>query len=81
MKKEPLKRSDGTCSACIGGLCKYHQEQGIINDERKSQMLAEVAKNIRNYNIERLISELKLESDEGGTAWEKAERMLKKKHS
>lgn len=81
MKREPPKRSDGTCSACVGALCPYHQEQGVIADNKKSKMLAEIGKSIRNYNIEKLISELKLESDEGGLAWEKAERMLMKKHS
>jgi hypothetical protein len=77
MTTEPTKRADGTCSACIGGWqCKYHQEQGVQADNRKAKILAEVCQNAKEIRIARYAAEMQLESDESGTAHEKAERAL-----
>lgn len=77
MKKEPTKRSDGTCSSCIGGnLCQYHREQGALRDKEISSLLQKLGKSIASHKIDRLISDLQLESDEGGTATEKAKKIL-----
>ena len=77
MTMEPIKRADGTCSACIGGWqCKYHQEQGVKADSHRAKILAEVCENARETKIARYAAEMQLESDEAGTAHEKSERAL-----
>jgi len=77
MTNEPPKRADGTCSACIGGWqCKFHQIESVKADNRRANIFAEVCQNAREMDIARLAAHLELESDEAGTAEEKAERAL-----
>ena len=78
MKKitEPPQRKDGTCSACTGGwMCKYHQNQSAREYNKQAQMISEVSRNMRDTTISHIAAEMQLESDEAGTAFEKAERI------
>jgi hypothetical protein len=77
--KKPLILSDGSCSACVGGWqCAWHQNEGVRLDRERGAMLRRVSANSRQYEIARVCSRFELESDEGGTREEKAERYMAK---
>ena len=73
----PPLRPDGTCSACIGGWqCKYHQRETTDRDDMRSAIIAEASRHSHRLVLNVIIETCQLESDEGGTATEKAERIL-----
>lgn len=74
---EPPKRPDGTCSACVGGWqCGYHQREGVARDKAQAAVIAEVAQFSHDRLIQWVIATCQLESDERGTATQKAEWIL-----
>lgn len=73
----PTLNPDGSCPFCLGGwLCNYHQQEGLRKDREKAATLRHVAAHIRQSRIESICAQYELESDEGGTAEEKAMRLL-----
>lgn len=77
--KAPAIRPDGSCSACTGGwMCQYHQQQTAREWNAKQSMLAEAAAGQRESELQRIQARYELESDEGGTAREKAERIIRR---
>lgn len=73
----PALRSDGTCSACVGGwTCKFHQEENAERDRERCAMLQSAARHIRAVRIAELCSSLELEGDESGSREDRAARML-----
>ncbi len=75
--KSPILRPDGSCPDCLGGwLCKYHQQEGLRRDARKSQTIREAARALRAHNIARIMAQYELESDEFYTAEQKAIALL-----
>lgn len=73
--QEPALNDRGWCSKCIGGLCEYHQAEGLIRWHRREAALHEAAVALRVDSIGRIMVDNRLESDEGGTAYQKAERI------
>ena len=74
---KPALRSDGTCSACLGGnLCRFCQEEGLKRDRELSRVLARAVVGIRETRIARVCSRFELESDEFLTREQKAQQML-----
>jgi hypothetical protein len=73
----PPLRPDGTCSACVGGWqCEYHQRKGVAKDKEQAETIRKVSSGAKAAAIGRICAALELESDEGGTAEEKAQRRL-----
>jgi hypothetical protein len=76
MNKTPT-RHDGSCSECCGRLCKFHQEQGLKNDQRRADAIKRASKHHRELDIARTCSRYELESDELFTARQKALMILR----
>jgi len=74
--KEPPKRSDGTCSACHGRLCAFHQKKTAEDWDKKQELIRSVAKQTREAKLDRIMARFELESDEFLTARQKAECIL-----
>lgn len=73
----PVMREDGSCPLCVGGwLCLFHQEAAAQRDRDLGAMLRRVAAAQHANEIARVCARFELESDEGGTREEKAERYL-----
>ena len=69
---------DGQCKECAGrGLCDYHKAESLERDKRKRISMRNVVASIKHERVLYLMSKHELESDEGGTAYQKAERMIK----
>jgi hypothetical protein len=78
--QKPPARSDGTCSACIGGWqCKYHQQEGVKLDRARAAVIASAALASHRHALDVIIATCQLESDECGTATRKAERILEER--
>lgn len=74
---EPVLRRDGSCPACMGGnVCRWHQEDGLRRDREGMDNLRRVCASAHAHEIGRICARYELESDEGGTREEKAERIL-----
>ena len=74
---KPTLRKDGSCSACCGGWqCAWHQAEGVRRDRERGAMLRRISAVSWQYEIARVCSRFELESNEGGTREEKAERYL-----
>ena len=53
--KEPAKRADGTCAACIGGwMCAYHSHVSEIEYRRRSDAIRRAAEHFRRAAVEAL---------------------------
>lgn len=73
----PKMREDGSCVECIGGwLCEYHQEETERKWNHRQREIAACVDHFAELEIARLCASLELESDEGGTAREKALRIM-----
>lgn len=73
----PTLNPDGSCPLCLGGwLCSWHQQDGLRRDREQAATLRQVAANIRQARIESICARYELESDEGGTAEQKAAKLL-----
>ena len=67
----------GGCTECgRPGVCEYHAAQNLIRDAQRSAMLKEVCAGIRENEIARTMARYEIESDEAGTAREKAQRII-----
>jgi hypothetical protein len=76
----PPLRLDGTCSACVGGWqCEYRQRAGVLADKIKAAAVAEASHMAHRMVLQVIIATCQLESDEGGTATMKAERILEER--
>lgn len=65
------------CPTCRGGwLCKACQDAGLKRDRKMADTTRRAVAGIRMQEASRLAAELQLESDEAGTAMEKAKRIL-----
>jgi len=73
---KPIMRDDGRCSECIGGLCEYHKAETNKRWMDKEKMLRQVALHIRLERAGRIAASEAMESDEAGTAIEKAMRIM-----
>lgn len=75
--KAPTLRPDGTCPDCAHGWqCEFHSAQGLVADRRRADALKRASAGLREIELTRICCRHELESDEGGTAREKAARML-----
>lgn len=73
----PKYDASGACVDCYGGwMCAYHQADGLRRDRAKVLALSGLSESIRRGKLARIASRFELESDEGGTALEKAARMV-----
>jgi pyruvoyl-dependent arginine decarboxylase (PvlArgDC) len=74
--KTPKLRHDGSCTACAGGwLCEYHQKETARKWNRRQTALAEAAAGQHEITLQQIEAQRELESDDGGTAREKAKRI------
>jgi len=74
--KPPIE-PDGRCSACRGGnQCDWHKAEGVRIDKAKWIRVRACVAVARQYEIGRICARHEIESDEGGTAYEKAALML-----
>lgn len=73
----PPTYPNGSCKACLANLprCDYHEAQEQIREKAASETLRRVVEGIHENERWRMCCEFELESDEGGTRWEKAERI------
>lgn len=69
---------DGTCPICIRSYadCTFHRGEDRARAERWSETLRLVKQSNHHRKLEGISLRHELESDEGGTRWEKAERIL-----
>ena len=74
--KKPTMLPDGRCPKCVGGLCDYHKEETSRRWAEKERMLRGVGKRIKLDRAARLAARYEMESDEAGTAIEKAMRIM-----
>ena len=74
--KKPTMLPDGRCPKCVGGLCDYHKEETSRRWLKKEKMLRRVSSHIMLENAGRIMIREELESDEAGTATDKAIRIL-----
>ena len=73
----PQFDSTGACLACAGGwVCAYHQKEAARRWNDRARALSGLGESIRQSRLRDIASRFELESDEGGTALEKAARML-----
>jgi hypothetical protein len=74
---EPSYAADGSCNACVGGwLCAYHQETTARDWNHRQSEIAKASEHLRQLAIDRYAASHELESDEGGTADEKASKAM-----
>ena len=74
---KPQIETDGRCSACRGGnLCDWHKTEGVRRDREKWVCVRASVALARQYEIGRICDRYEIESDEAGTAYEKAASML-----
>ena len=74
---EPERDERGACVECRGrGLCEYHKIETQRLWMEKQQTIARAGRSLRTQAINAIAAQNELESDEAGTAYEKAERML-----
>lgn len=70
-------RTDGACPDCLGhGLCDYHKVETHKRERAQAEQIRLAVIVHREQNTLRLMARLELESDEGGTAYDKAARLL-----
>lgn len=75
---EPVMNADGSCPACARAWrrCEWHIAADLRADREKWDMLRQVLASARLHEIGRICARYELESDEGGTAYEKGARIL-----
>lgn len=73
----PLLFADGSCRDCIGtgGLCAYHKSELHWRERRLAAAIKATIVAQKESNIQAIMSRFELESDEVGTAYEKATRI------
>lgn len=65
--------STGRCRLCTGGnLCTDCQNDNAKRDRQQAATIKSATTALENHEIARIQAQHELESDEGGTAWEKA---------
>ena len=75
--REPKRNEDGFCVECLGrGLCDYHKIETQARWMEKQNAMRLAARGIRSGHIARIMARGEMESDEAGTAYEKAERIF-----
>ena len=68
---------NGACRLCSGGwLCIHCQADNAARDRAQGEMFRRASGGIRAQRIARVCASLELESDEGGTREEKAEKLI-----
>jgi hypothetical protein len=77
--KQPAINSDGSCPECVKrcGSCAWHQADGLRRDRANMANLARIVASAKHQTLLRICARHELESDEGGTAMKKAERIYK----
>ena len=75
---KPILRADSTCPDCarVWTRCAWHLATERQREDEKSAILRAVCQGNRAYEIGRICARYELESDEGGTAYEKGARIL-----
>ena len=69
---------DGTCPQCIRDYagCTFHRTEDRARDARRSENIRRVLDAWHQRELAAICLRHELESDEFGTRWEKAERIL-----
>ena len=74
----PPTYPNGACVACLNHLprCDYHQAEEVAREKRARENLAHFVEARRERDLAGICLQYELESDEGGTRWEKAARIM-----
>lgn len=75
MKTEkPAVRKDGTCSACRGYLCDWHQKEGAAAYNQQAAILSDLARRSKAARLREIAAKHEFESCQFA-AWEEKAKL------